>query len=104
MADVPTDPPEPTVTLDPDIPSVARMYDYFLGGKDNFASDRRAAEEVSRALPSVAGVARANRMFLQRARRHVAGLGVDQFLDLGAGLPTQGNVHEIAQSVHPHAR
>jgi O-methyltransferase involved in polyketide biosynthesis len=104
MADVPTDPPEPTVTLDPDIPSVARMYDFFLGGKDNFAADRRAAEEVSRALPSVAGVARSNRLFLQRAVRHVAESGIDQFLDLGAGLPTQGNVHEIARSVHSGAR
>ncbi|MDN3359562.1 SAM-dependent methyltransferase [Actinomadura sp. DC4] len=98
------EPPETSVTLDPDIPSVARMYDFFLGGKDNFASDRRAAEEVSRALPSVAGVARSNRLFLQRAVRFVAESGIDQFLDLGAGLPTQGNVHEIAQSVHADAR
>jgi len=104
MADVPSDPPEVAGKLDPDIPSVARMYDFFLGGKDNFASDRRAAEEVSRALPSVAGVARSNRLFLQRAVRFVAESGVDQFLDLGAGLPTQGNVHEIAQSVHSGAR
>jgi S-adenosyl methyltransferase len=91
----------PGAQVDPAVPSVARMYDYFLGGKDNFASDRRAAEEVARALPGVAGVARANRMFL---RRHVAGLGVEQFLDLGAGLPTQGNVHEVARAVHPRAR
>jgi SAM-dependent methyltransferase len=90
--------------LDPRTPSVARMYDYFLGGKDNFVSDRRAAEEVNRALPIVADVALANRMFLQRAVRFVAGTGIDQFLDLGAGLPTQGNVHEIAQSARPGAR
>lgn len=90
--------------VDPETPSVARMYDYFLGGKDNFAADRRAAEEVVAALPSVAGVARSNRHFLRRAVRYVADLGIDQFLDLGAGLPTQGNVHEIAQSVHPDAR
>lgn len=89
--------------VDPNTPSVARMYDYFLGGKDNFASDRLAAEEVSKALPTVAGVARANREFLRRAVRFVAGDGVTQFLDLGAGLPTQGNVHEIAQSVHRDA-
>jgi S-adenosyl methyltransferase len=94
----------PGAQVDPAVPSVARMYDYFLGGKDNFASDRRAAEEVARALPGVAGVARANRMFLRRAVRHVAGLGVEQFLDLGAGLPTQGNVHEVARAVHPRAR
>jgi O-methyltransferase involved in polyketide biosynthesis len=104
MGDVSADPPETAVKLDPDIPSVARMYDFFLGGKDNFASDRRAAEEVSRALPSVAGVARSNRLFLQRAVRFVAESGIDQFLDLGAGLPTQGNVHEIAQSVHSGTR
>lgn len=89
--------------VDPNTPSVARMYDYFLGGKDNFAADRQAAEDVVKALPTVASVARANREFLRRAVRHVAGLGVDQFLDLGAGLPTQGNVHEIAQSVNPDA-
>jgi O-methyltransferase involved in polyketide biosynthesis len=94
----------PGAKLDPDIPSVARMYDYFLGGKDNFASDREAADAVSEALPSVAAVARANRMFLQRAVRYVTGQGIDQFLDLGAGLPTQGNVHEVAQSVNPDAR
>jgi O-methyltransferase involved in polyketide biosynthesis len=90
--------------LDPTTPSVARMYDYFLGGKDHFAADRAAAEKVTEALPDVGAVARANREFLQRAVRHVADQGVDQFIDLGSGLPTQGNVHEIAQSVHPHAR
>lgn len=74
------------------------------GGKDNFAADRRAADEVAKVLPSVAGVARSNRLFLQRAVRYVAECGIDQFLDLGAGLPTQGNVHEIAQSVNPAAR
>jgi hypothetical protein len=92
------------VDLDPRTPNVARMYDYFLGGKDNFVSDRRAAEEVRQALPIVAHVALSNRKFLQRAVRFVAGTGIDQFLDLGAGLPTQGNVHEIAQSVRPGAR
>jgi hypothetical protein len=92
------------VTPDPYTPSVARMYDYFLGGEDNFAVDRRAAEEVGRALPGVADVARSNRWFLRRAVRFAAERGVDQFLDLGAGLPTQGNVHEIARSVHAGAR
>ncbi|HEY0542262.1 MAG TPA: SAM-dependent methyltransferase [Actinoallomurus sp.] len=90
--------------VDPTVPSVARMYDFFLGGKDNFAADRAAAEQVSRALPSVEGVARSNRQFLQRAVRFAAGLGIEQFLDLGAGLPTQGNVHEIARSIRPAAR
>ncbi|MCO6003586.1 SAM-dependent methyltransferase [Actinoallomurus purpureus] len=90
--------------LDPMTPSVARMYDHFLGGKDNFAADREAAAKVTEALPNVAAVARTNREFLQRAVRHVAECGVDQFVDLGSGLPTQGNVHEIAQSVQPNAR
>jgi SAM-dependent methyltransferase len=89
---------------DPATPSVARMYDFFLGGENNFAADRAAAEEVARALPSVAEVARANRGFLQRAVRFAAESGLDQFLDLGAGLPTQGNVHEIARTVRPDAR
>ncbi len=90
--------------VDTGTPSVARMYDYFLGGKDNYASDRAAAEAVAQALPTVEGVARANRAFLQRAVRHVAGLGIDQFLDIGTGLPTQGNVHEIARKERPGAR
>ncbi|NDU77402.1 SAM-dependent methyltransferase [Actinomadura sp. DSM 109109] len=90
--------------VDTGTPSVARMYDYFLGGKDNYAADREAAEAVARALPTVEGVARANRAFLQRAVRYVAGLGVDQFLDIGTGLPTQGNVHEIARQEQPGAR
>src|SRR5690348_11369709 len=90
--------------VDTSTPSVARMYDYFLGGKDNYASDRVAAEEVVKALPTVEGVARANRAFLQRAVRYVAGRGIDQFLDIGTGLPTQGNVHQIAREEHPEAR
>ncbi|MCO5969034.1 SAM-dependent methyltransferase [Actinoallomurus soli] len=90
--------------LDPTTPNVARMYDYFLGGKDNFRADRQAAAKVAEVLPDVAAVARTNREFLQRAVRYVADAGVDQFLDLGSGLPTQGNVHEIARAVHRHAR
>ncbi|MEU8307669.1 SAM-dependent methyltransferase [Actinomadura sp. NPDC048955] len=90
--------------VDTGTPSVARMYDYFLGGKDNYASDRAAAEAVAQALPTVEGVARANRAFLQRAVRYVAGRGIDQFLDIGTGLPTQGNVHEIARVERPGAR
>ncbi|QKG24413.1 SAM-dependent methyltransferase [Actinomadura verrucosospora] len=85
-------------------PSVARMYDYFLGGTNNHDVDRAAAEEIRRVLPTVADVARANRAFLQRAVRFAAGCGVERFLDLGAGLPTQGNVHEVARSVRPGAR
>ncbi|MFD0687835.1 SAM-dependent methyltransferase [Actinomadura fibrosa] len=99
MDDATTPGPEHALT-----PNVARMYDYFLGGKDNYACDRDAADEVERVLPTVAGVARANRAFLQRAVRYVAERGIDQFLDIGTGLPTQGNVHEIARTVQPATR
>ncbi|MEV2265395.1 SAM-dependent methyltransferase [Nonomuraea africana] len=82
--------------INPHIPSVARMYDYYLGGKDNFRSDREAAEKVLAVVPETRQAARENRAFMQRAVRHVAGQGIRQFLDIGTGLPTQGNVHEVA--------
>jgi O-methyltransferase involved in polyketide biosynthesis len=80
------------------------MYDYYLGGKDNFEVDRVAVEEMRRVIPELFQTARENRAFLGRAVRYVAARGVRQFIDLGAGLPTQGNVHEIAQQVSPEAR
>jgi hypothetical protein len=91
----------------PDIPSTARMYDYYLGGKDNYPADREAADRVIGLLP--AGVVRAgaaqNRKFLGRAVRHLtAALGIRQFLDIGTGLPTLSNVHEVAQSIAPGSR
>lgn len=82
--------------INPHIPSVARMYDYYLGGKDNFASDRQAAEQVLALVPETRQAARENRAFMQRAVRFLAGQGIRQFVDLGTGLPTQGNVHEVA--------
>ncbi|WP_268890475.1 SAM-dependent methyltransferase [Actinomadura macrotermitis] len=85
-------------------PNVARMYDYYLGGKDNFAADRAAVAEVLKAAPEAAALARANRAFLGRAVRWLAGRGVGRFLDLGAGLPTQENVHQVALDVRPDAR
>ncbi|HEX6347207.1 SAM-dependent methyltransferase [Umezawaea sp.] len=85
-------------------PSVARMYDYFLGGSHNFAVDREAAKAVEKIYPGMAGAARANRNFLRRAVRYLSDQGVDQFLDLGSGIPTVGNVHEIAQQTNPGAR
>lgn len=85
-------------------PSVARMYDYFLGGSHNFAADREAAKAVEKVYPGMAGAARANRNFLRRAVHYLSGQGVDQFLDLGSGIPTAGNVHEIAQHTNPGAR
>lgn len=87
------------------VPNVARIYDYILGGKDNFAADRRAAQQLTAALPDIAGVVRDNRSFIGRVVRFLAGeAGIRQFLDLGAGLPTQNCVHEMAQATAPDAR
>jgi SAM-dependent methyltransferase len=84
---------------------VARIYDFLLGGKDNFAADREAARQLIERIPDVAAIARDNRSFLNRALRYMAGeCGIRQFLDLGGGLPTQANVHELAQAVAPDAR
>ncbi|MER7848707.1 SAM-dependent methyltransferase [Kitasatospora sp. NPDC096077] len=96
--------PEIAADLRPEIPHPARMYDYYLGGKDNFPADRAAAEKALAANPEFRSTARANRGFLTRAVRCVAGLGVDQFLDIGTGIPTVGNTHEIAQNVDRAAR
>ncbi|MEV0419670.1 SAM-dependent methyltransferase [Streptosporangium canum] len=78
------------------IPNVARMYDYYLGGKDNFPADREAAEKVLTVVPEIRHSARSNRAFLGRAVDFVARSGIRQFLDIGAGLPTQNNVHQVA--------
>lgn len=96
--------PPPPVDLRLDKPTPARMYDYFLGGKDNFAVDREAAERVKQAIPNTYDIVWENRLFLQRAVRYLAGQGIDQYIDLGTGLPTQGNVHEIARQAIPEAR
>ncbi|MFF8770609.1 SAM-dependent methyltransferase [Kitasatospora sp. NPDC015120] len=100
------EPGEPGIAADlrPEVPHPARMYDYYLGGKDNFPADREAAERALAANPEFRSTARANRGFLTRAVRCVAGLGIDQFLDIGTGIPTAGNTHEIAQAVDPGAR
>ncbi|MEU6721304.1 SAM-dependent methyltransferase [Nonomuraea sp. NPDC046802] len=81
-------------------PNPARMYDYMLGGKDNFAVDRQAIDQLAELIPEAVALAHANRAFLQRAVRYVRAAGVHQFLDLGSGLPTQGSAHEVA----PEAR
>jgi hypothetical protein len=96
--------PRPPVDLRLDRPTPARMYDHFLGGKDNFAVDREAAERVKQAIPNTYEIVWENRLFLQRAVRYLAEAGIDQYLDLGTGLPTQGNVHEIAREIIPDAR
>jgi SAM-dependent methyltransferase len=86
-------------------PSIARVYDYMLGGKDNFAVDRQAAEAALSITPDGPQAARANRGFLGRVVRHLAAdAGIRQFLDVGSGLPTQGNVHQIAHRVDPDIR
>ena len=74
------------------VPNIARMYDYWLGGKDNFAADREGAERMARAIPQLPWLARQNRDFLRRAVRFCSGEGVTQFLDIGSGLPTNQNV------------
>jgi hypothetical protein len=85
-------------------PNVARIYDYLLGGKDNFAADRQAAQRLIEALPNAATLAKANRVFLAAAVRQVARGGVAQYVDIGAGLPTSPSVHECARAVIPDAR
>jgi trans-aconitate methyltransferase len=84
--------------------TAARMYDYYLGGIHNFAADQEAARKVIAQFPFMPVLAQANRAFLRRAVRHLVDAGVRQFLDLGSGIPTVGNVHEIAQEKAPDAR
>jgi S-adenosyl methyltransferase len=90
--------------IDVSKPSIARVYDAILKGKDNFAADRAVAEMAHRAFPDGGEAAFINRRMLGRAVRYMAGEGMDQFLDLGSGLPTVQNTHQIAQAVSPHAR
>jgi len=95
----------PAVDLRIDRPTPARVYDYFLGGKDNYASDRQAAEQITQALGNGAAEgARENRLFLRRVVAWLARAGIDQFIDIGAGLPTQDNTHQVAQRFNPDAR
>jgi S-adenosyl methyltransferase len=90
--------------FDPLTPSTARMYDYYLGGNHNFAADREAAEKVLATAPEIRQVAIENRAFLERVVRFAAGAGIRQFIDIGTGLPTRGNVPEVAQAAAPGAR
>jgi hypothetical protein len=85
-------------------PNVARVYDFALGGKDNFAADREAYRLAMRVTPDARESALMNRAYLRRVVRYLVGAGVRQLVDFGSGLPTQGNVHEVAQSVDPSAR
>ncbi len=92
-------------TFRPDIPSAARVYDYLLGGKDNYPADRAVAESMIAQLPNVRLAVRWNRAFLRRVVRYLVGeAGIRQIIDVGAGLPTVGNTHEIAFQACPDAR
>jgi SAM-dependent methyltransferase len=91
-------------SVDMSRPNAARMYDCFLGGAYNFEADRQAAQAVLAVAPDVEDAAHANRQFLGRAVRYALGRGIRQFLDLGCGIPTVGNVHEIADAADPAAR
>jgi hypothetical protein len=92
-----------TADLDPSRPDPARRYDYWLGGKDNFAADRASGDAIAAAFPTIRTAARENRGFMRRAVTAIAEAGVDQFLDIGTGLPTAPNTHQIAHAVNPSA-
>ena len=94
-----------TTQINTGVPNPARIYDYLLGGKDNFPADRDVADQLLAIAPVARDVVEDNRAFLRRAVRHLTReAGIRQFIDLGSGLPTQGNVHEIAQADAPDAR
>jgi len=84
--------------------NVARVYDYWLGGTHNFLADQDAGRAIAAVEPLMRNIARTNRAFLGRAVRFLSAAGIDQFLDIGSGIPTSGNVHEIAQAANPDAR
>src|ERR1019366_4113681 len=91
--------------FDTGVPHIARVYDYWLGGKDNFAADRRLAEQFMAADPAVIAGVRSNRAFLGRAVHFLAAeAGIRQFLDVGTGIPTANNTHEVAQRAAPASR
>ncbi|MFZ4179632.1 SAM-dependent methyltransferase [Streptomyces pseudogriseolus] len=91
-------------SVDITVPSVSRMYDFYLGGSHNFEVDRQAARKAMEFMPGLPKVMQANRAFMRRAVRFAVAEGVTQFLDIGSGIPTFGNVHEVAQAADPEAR
>src|SRR6202050_5461223 len=91
--------------FDTSVANQARIYDYLLGGKDNYAADRAAVDAVLKVAPELGFTARANRAFLGRVVRYLAAeAGIRQFLDIGTGIPTAGNTHQVAQAIEPEAR
>jgi O-methyltransferase involved in polyketide biosynthesis len=96
---------EPRVVFDTTVSHSARIWNYWLGGKDNYAADREAGDKVAAMLPSIVAQARADRAFLGRAIRYLVGEeGIRQFLDIGTGLPTADNTHQVAQRMAPESR
>jgi S-adenosyl methyltransferase len=94
-----------TDALDTGTAHVARVYDYWLGGKDNFEADRRYGDDLEKRVPSIRTTAQMNRLFLGRAVRYLtAEAGIRQFLDIGTGLPTANNTHQVAQAIAPESR
>lgn len=90
--------------IDTSKPHPARRYDYLLGGKDNFAADRQSADQIAAAFPSIRTAAIENRRYMRRVVAFLTEAGIDQFLDIGTGIPTSPNVHEVAQAINPEAR
>ncbi|QPP08030.1 SAM-dependent methyltransferase [Streptomyces bathyalis] len=95
---------EASSEVDQSKPSIARVYDYLLGGKDNYEADRAIGDKFKNDLPGSVAIAHANRQNLIRAVREIALAGIDQFIDIGSGLPTADNVHQVAQRHAPDAR
>src|SRR5215831_18678307 len=106
VTDEPAGPaPTPSPKIDTSVPYSARIWNYWLGGKDNYPVDRAAGEEYVKVFPGIVDIARHSRYFLARAVRFLAGdVGIRQFLDVGTGLPTADNTHEVAQRVAPESR
>src|SRR5690625_3976012 len=96
---------DPTPELDTTVPHSARIWNYWMGGKDNFAIDREVGDQVYASFPEIADLARTSREFLIRVVSHLAGeAGIRQFLDIGTGMPTANNTPEVAQSIAPESR
>ena len=102
MPRVATGPGRPSDRIDTTVAHPARLYNYWLGGKDNFAADRESGDAMAAAFPTIRTAALENRRFLRRAVRYLAGeAGIRQFLDIGTGIPTADNTHEVAQARRP---
>jgi len=104
MSDSPQRPLPPSPKIDTSVSHSARIWDYWLGGKENYPVDRELGDQIARVLPDIVAQARTDRVFLSRVVRYAGETGIDQFLDIGTGLPTVDNTHEVAQRANPAAR